>query len=47
MYPALLRYFYQQRYTANEHGTEAVKIAAIAKSHRGFSVLNKTLKGRD
>lgn len=47
LYPALLRYFYAQRYTADAHGIEAVKIAAIAESDRGFGVLDKALEGRD
>lgn len=47
MYPALLRYYYAQRYTVDPQGIEAVKVAAIAESNRGFGVLDAALKGRD
>ncbi|GAA2881562.1 glutathione S-transferase [Aminobacter niigataensis] len=46
MYPALLRYYYAQRYTANPQGKEAVKVAAVAETDRGFCILDAALQDR-
>lgn len=47
MYPALLRYYYARRYTVDPQGNEAVKVAAIAESDRGFGIVDAALEGRD
>lgn len=47
MYPALLRYYYAQRYTADPQGIEAVKIAAVAESDRGFGIVDAALQRRN
>jgi len=47
LYPAVLRFYYAHRYTADADGTTAVKQAAIAEMYRGFAVLDAALKGRD
>ena len=47
LYPAVLRFYYAHRYTADADGTKAVKQAAVAEMDRGFAVLDAALKGRD
>ena len=47
LYPAVLRFYYAHRYTADADGTKAVKQAAVAEMNRGFAVLDAALKGRD
>lgn len=47
MYPALLRYYYAQRYTADPQGKEAVKVAAVAETDRGFGILDAALRDRN
>ncbi|PWK70773.1 glutathione S-transferase family protein [Aminobacter sp. AP02] len=47
MYPAILRYYYAQRYTADPQGVEAVKVAAVCEFERGLGILDATLEGRD
>ncbi|BCG91889.1 glutathione S-transferase family protein [Mesorhizobium sp. 131-2-1] len=47
LYPAVLRFFYARRYTADAEGVKAVKEAAITEMDRGFTVLDKALAGRD
>lgn len=47
LYPAVLRYYYAQRYTADPDGVQAVKEAAAAELDRGFAVLDQALEGRD
>ena len=47
LYPAVLRFFYAHRYTADAEGVKAVKEAAITEMDRGFAILDKALAGRD
>lgn len=47
LYPAVLRFYYAHRYTADADGTKAVKQAAVAEMDRGFAVLDSALKDRD
>ncbi|MER9298478.1 glutathione S-transferase family protein [Mesorhizobium sp. M0621] len=47
LYPAVLRFYYAYRYTADADGTKAVKQAAVAEMDRGFAVLDAALEGRD
>jgi len=47
LYPAVLRFYYAHRYTADAEGVKAVKEAAITEMDRGFAVLDKALAGRD
>jgi glutathione S-transferase len=47
LYPAVLRFYYAYRYTADPDGTKAVKQAAVAEMDRGFAVLDAALQGRD
>jgi len=47
LYPALLRYFYSDRYTADPEGNEAVKSAAVAETNRAFAIVDAALEGRD
>jgi len=47
LYPAILRYYYAPRYTADAEGTPAVKKAAIAEIDRGFAIVDQALAGRD
>jgi glutathione S-transferase len=47
LYPAVLRFYYAYRYTADPDGTKAVKQAAVAEMDRGFAVLDAALQDRD
>ncbi|UCI20135.1 glutathione S-transferase family protein [Mesorhizobium sp. B2-1-8] len=47
LYPAVLRFYYAHRYTADADGTKAVKQAAVAELDRGFAVVDDALHGRD
>ncbi|TPM35597.1 glutathione S-transferase family protein [Mesorhizobium sp. B2-3-4] len=47
LYPAVLRFYYAYRYTADAEGTKAVKQAAVAEMDRGFAVVDAALRGRD
>ena len=47
LYPAVLRFYYAPRYTADADGTKAVKQAAVAEMDRGFAVIDAALRGRD
>jgi len=47
LYPAVLRFYYAPRYTADADGTKAVKQAAVAEMDRGFAVIDTALRGRD
>ena len=47
LYPAILRFYYAHRYTADAEGVKAVKQAAVAEMDRGFAILDKALAGRD
>ena len=47
LYPAILRYYYAPRYTADAEGAQAVKKAAIAEMDRGFAITDQALAGRD
>lgn len=46
LYPAVLRFYYAHRYTADAEGTKAVKTAAVAEMDRGFAVVDQALAGR-
>ncbi len=46
LYPALLRYFYADRYTTAPSGAEAVRAAALAETDRCFAVVEKALGDR-
>jgi len=46
VYPALLRWFYSERGTADPGGRHAVKEAAVAEADRYFLVLERALDGR-
>ena len=47
LYPALLRYFYAERYTADPAGSKPVMEAALSEADRGFLVVERALSGRD
>ncbi|TPK69695.1 glutathione S-transferase family protein [Mesorhizobium sp. B2-4-15] len=47
IYPAMLRFYYAPRYTADADGAKAVKQAAVAEMDRGFAVIDVALRGRD
>lgn len=47
LYPALLRYFYAPRYTADPAGVDAVRQAAVSECDRLFEILEQALQGRD
>jgi glutathione S-transferase len=47
LYPAILRLYYANRYTADASDVPAVKEAAIAEMDRGFAIVDKALAGRD
>jgi glutathione S-transferase len=47
LYPAVLRFYYPYRYTADADGTKAVKQAAAAELDRGFAVVDAALESRD
>ena len=47
LYPAILRFFYAHRYTADAGGLPAVKEAALAEMDRGFAIVDEALAGRD
>jgi glutathione S-transferase len=47
LYPALLRYFYAERYTSDPAGTKAVQEAALAESDRCFAVIENALTERE
>ncbi|UCI30910.1 glutathione S-transferase family protein [Mesorhizobium sp. B4-1-4] len=47
LYPAMLRFYYAPRYTADADGAKAVKQAAVAEMDRGFAVIDAALRGRD
>lgn len=46
VYPAVLRFYYAHRYTADASGIEGVRQAAIAEMDRGLAVLDDALKDR-
>lgn len=46
LYPALLRYFYADRYTTAPSGVEAVRAAALLETDRCFAIVEKALDGR-
>ncbi|TPK94042.1 glutathione S-transferase family protein [Mesorhizobium sp. B2-4-12] len=46
LYPAMLRFYYAPRYTADADGAKAVKQAAVAEMDRGFAVIDAALRGR-
>lgn len=46
VYPAVLRFYYAARYTADAGGTGGVKQGAIAEMDRGFAVMDAALQGR-
>jgi len=46
-YPAVLRYYYARRYTADAGGIEAVKQAAVAEMDREIGILDRALADRD
>lgn len=46
VYPAILRFYYAHRYTADEDGKAAVKRAAVEEMDRGLAVLDAALAGR-
>ena len=46
LYPALLRYFYAGRITAEPAGIEAVKAAAVIETDRHFGIIEQALAGR-
>ncbi|RJT34136.1 glutathione S-transferase family protein [Mesorhizobium waimense] len=47
LYPAILRLYYADRYTADAKGVKAVKQAAVAEIDRGFAIMDRALAGRD
>ena len=47
LYPAVLRYYYAHRYTADAGGIEAVKQAAVGEMDREIGILDRALAGRD
>ena len=47
VYPAVLRFYYARRYTADPAGAPAVRQAAVAEMDRGLAVLDAALVGRD
>lgn len=47
LYPALLRYFYAERYTSDPTATEAVQEAALAECDRCFAVVEDALEGQE
>jgi glutathione S-transferase len=47
LYPALLRSYYAERYTASPAGVAEVKQFALAESDRAFAILDAALAGRD
>jgi len=46
LYPAVLRYFYADRYTAAPSGVDAVRTAALAEIDRCFEIIEKALADR-
>ncbi len=46
LYPALLRYFYADRYTTAPSGVDAVRAAALAETDRCFAVVETALGDR-
>lgn len=46
VYPAILRFYYAHRYTADADGAKGVKRAAIAEMDRGLAVMDQALGGR-
>jgi glutathione S-transferase len=47
LYPALLRFFYAERYSASADGVAEVKRYALAESDRAFVILDAALEDRD
>lgn len=47
LYPALLRWFYAERYSASPDGVAEVRQYALAESDRAFVILDAALEGRD
>lgn len=47
LYPAVLRFYYAPRYTADAEGAKAVKQAAVAEMDRGFAIVDAALAGRE
>lgn len=45
IYPAILRHFYTDRYTADPAGTSAVQAAALAEIDRDFAIVDNALGG--
>lgn len=46
LYPAVLRYFYAERYTTEAAGVEGVRAAALAEIDRCFEIIEKALSVR-
>ncbi len=46
VYPAVLRFYYAHRYTADAGGAGGVKQAAIAEMDRGLAVMDEALRSR-
>jgi len=46
LYPALLRYFYADRYTTAPSGVDAVRAAALLETDRCFAIVEKALEDR-
>ena len=47
LYPAVLRFFYAERYASTPTGIEEVKQSALAECDRAFLILEETLGDRD
>lgn len=47
IYPAVLRFYYAHRYSADAGGAAGVKQAAVAELDRDFAILDKALAGRE
>lgn len=47
LYPALLRYFYADRYTSDTGGSTMVQDAAVDETDRGFAIVERALAGKD
>lgn len=47
LYPALLRYFYADRYTSDPAGTKVVQDAAVDETDRAFALIEDALAGRN
>ena len=47
LYPAVLRFFYAERYATTPTGIEEVRQSALAESDRAFLILEEALENRD